>query len=171
MSKTGRTFVALAGAALILVITVWFDNTVMRGAVQSAKATFGQSGLGAMIAVWSMVIAGSVLLVGVLAWRAASVVAGIAYAVAGGFLVTLPWIVSTFATHVNDVPPVLPEPLLSVVSEISFLTRGSSMNAVGTIGAAMLIAGVVALVRWERDRVGANGSIEALSPAAGPTLP
>jgi Flp pilus assembly protein TadB len=162
---------ALAGAVLILVTTVWFDNTVMRGAAQSAQATFGQSGLGVMIAAWSMMIAGSVLLVGLLAWRAPSVVVGIAYAVVGGFLVALPWIVSTFATQVNDVPPVLPEPLLSVVSEISFLTRGSSMNAVGTIGAAMLIAGVVALVRWQRDRVGASGSIEAVSPAAGPTLP
>src|SRR6478735_129222 len=142
MSRAGRTFMALAGAALILVMTVWFDNTVMRGAAKAAQASFGQSGLGATIAAWSIVVAGSVLLVGMLAWRAASVVVGIVYAVVGAFLVTLPWIVWTFATQVNDVPPVLPEPLLSVVSEIAFRTQGSSLNAVGTIGGALLIGGV-----------------------------
>jgi hypothetical protein len=161
---------ALAGAALILVMTVWFDNTVMRGAAQSAQASFGLSGYSAMVAAWSIVVAGSVLLVGVLAWRAPSVVVGIAYVVVGGFLVTLPWIVSTFATQVNDTPPILPEPLLTVVSEISFLTMRTSTNAVGTISAAMLIAGMVALVRWQRDSV-AKGEVETLSTAAGPALP
>jgi hypothetical protein len=170
MSRTGRTFVALAGAALILVFTVWFDNTVMRGVAQSAQASFGRSGYGAMVAAWSIVVAGSVLLVGVLAWRAPSIVVGIAYVVVGGFLVTLPWIAWTFATQVNDTPPILPEPLLTVVSEISFLTTRTSTNAVGTISAAMLIAGVVALVRWQRNRA-AKGGVEAMSPATGPALP
>lgn len=170
MSRTGKTLVALVGAALVLVIATWFDNTFMRDAVRHAQANFDMSGVGAVIAAGSMLVAGSVLVVGVLAWRAASVVVGLAYAVVGGFFLMLPWIVWNLATQVNDVPPVLPEPLLTVVSEIYFRTGGGSLNAVGTIGAAMLIAGVVALVRWQRDRADAKGSIEALSPAAGPTL-
>jgi hypothetical protein len=171
MSRTGRTLVALAGAALVLIVATWFDNTVMRDALRRASAAFDMGGVGIVVAAASMLVAGSVLLVAVLAWRAASVVVGLAYAVVGGFLVMLPWIVWNFATQVNDTPPVLPEPLLSVVTEISFRTGGGSLNAVGTIGAAMLIAGVAALVRWQRDRGAATGSLEALSPAPGPTLP
>jgi hypothetical protein len=171
MSRTGRTLVAVAGAALVLVVATWFDNTFMRDAVRHAQANFEMGGLGSVIAVGSMLVAGSVLLVGVLAWRAASVAVGVAYALAGGFLVMLPWIVWNFATQVNDTPPVLPEPLLSVVSEIYFRTAGGSLNAVGTIGAAMLIAGVAALVRWQRERAAAKGSVGAMSPATGPTLP
>jgi hypothetical protein len=171
MSRTGRKLVALAGAALVLVMATWFDNTFMRDEVRHAQASFDMGGVGVGIAAGSMLVAGSVLLVGVLAWRAASVVVGVAYAVVGGFLVMLPWIVWSFATQVNDTPPVLPEPLLSVVSEIFFRTRSGSLNAVGTIGAGMLIAGVVALVRSPRDRAAATGGLEARSPATGPALP
>ncbi len=171
MSRTGRTLVALAGAVLVLVVATWFDNTFMRDAVRHAQANFDMSGVGSVMAVGSMLVAGSVLLVGVLAWRAASVVVGVVYAVVGGFLVMLPWIVWNFATGVNDTPPVLPEPLLTVVSEIYFRTGSGSLNAVGTIGAAMLIAGIVALVRWQRDRAAAKGGVEAKSPATGPALP
>ena len=170
MSKTGRTLSALVGAALALVIASWFDKTVMFDAVRHAQAEFDAAGLTALIAAGLMLVAGSVLLVGVLAWRAASVVVGIAYAVVGGFFLLLPWIVWNFATEVNDVPPVLPEPLLTVVSEVYRWTSIGSLNAVGTIGASMLIAGVAALVRWQRDRVDAKGGIEAGSPAAGSTL-
>ena len=170
MSRTGRTLVALAGAAIILLIATWFDNTFMRDAVRHAQRNFDSDWLGAVIAAGSMLVAGSALLLGVLAWRAASVVVGLAYAVVGGFFLMLPWIVRTLATQVNDVPPVLPEPLLTVVSEIYFRT-GGSLNAVGTIGAALLITGVAALVRWQRDRAAAKGNIEALLPTAGPVLP
>ncbi len=170
MSRTGRTLVALVGAALVLAIATWFDDTV-RDAVQRAQANFDPSGVGVALASGSMLVAGSVLLVGVLAWRAPSVVVGLAYAVVGGFFLMLPWIVWNFAAQTNAGPPILPEPLLTVVSEIYFRTGGGLLNAVGTISAAMLIAGVVALVRWQRDRAAANDSIEALSPTAGPTLP
>lgn len=171
MSRTGRTLVALAGAAIILLIATWFDTTFVRDAVRHARANFDSGGVGAVIAAGSMLVAGSALLLGVLAWRAASVVVGLAYAVVGGFFLMLPWIVGNLATQVNDVPPVLPEPLLTVVSEIYTRTGRGSLNAVGTIGAALLITGVAALVRWQRDRAAAKGNIEALSPTAGPVLP
>lgn len=162
------TFVALAGAALILVIATWFDGFV-RDTVRHGQATFDMSGVGVVIAAGSMLVAGSVLLVAVLAWRAASVVVGIAYAVVGGFFMMLPWIAWNLITQVNDVPPVLPEPLLTAVSEIYFRMGSGLLNAVTTIGAAMLIAGVVALVRWQQDR-GLAKSSEAMPPAAEPTL-
>jgi hypothetical protein len=171
MSRTGRALVAWAGAALVLVLAAWFDNTVMRDAVRHAQAYFDMSGVGAVFATGSMLVAGSVLLVGVLAWRAASLEVGLAYAVVGAFFLMLPWIAWNLAAQVNDVPPVLPEPLRTMVSEIYFRTGGGSLNAVGTIGAAMLIAAVVALVRWRRDRAATQSTIEAVSPAVDPTLP
>ena len=124
-----------------------------------------------MISLGSILVAATVLLAGVLAWRAASVLVGLTYAIVGGFLVVLPWLVWNFAAQVNDAPPVLPEPLATVVSEIYFRTSGGPLNAVGTIGGAMLIAGVAALVRRQRDRGVANSSIEAMAPAAGSTHP
>jgi hypothetical protein len=47
---------------------------------------------------------------------------------------------------------VLPEPIATFLGNIYFETSGGSLNAVGTIGAAMLIAGVASLVRWSRTR-------------------
>lgn len=161
---------ALAGAALVLVVAASFDDTIMR-AVRHAQATFDMSGVGLVIAAGSILVAGSVLLVGVLAWRAASAVVGVTYAVVGSFFVMLPWIVWNLATGVNDTPPALPEPLLKVVSEIYFRTAGGTLNAVGTIGAAMLIAGFVALVRWQRDRAAARRGVEATPSATGPAIP
>lgn len=170
MSRGGRTLAALAGAALVLIVAVWCDAVFLRDAAQHAQANFDSAGLAPVIAAGSMLVAGSVLLVGVLAWRAASVVVSLAYAIVGGFLVALPWIVWNLASATNEAPPVLPEPLLSFVSEIYFRTAGS-LNAAGTIGAAMLIAAVAALVRWQRDRAVAPDNIEALSPGADPSLP
>jgi hypothetical protein len=111
MSRTSKTLVALATAAIVLVLVAWFDNTLMSEARRHAAATFDVSGVGAMIALGSLLVAGSILLVGTLAWRAASVVVGLAYVLVGGFFVALPWLVWNLATTKNDVPPVLPEAL------------------------------------------------------------
>jgi hypothetical protein len=170
MSRTGRSLVALVGAALVIAIATWFDTVFLNEAIARARPTFDMSGIGVMISAGAMLVAGSVLLVGVLAWRAASVVVGIVYAVVGAFIVGLPWVVMNLAFGINDAPPVLPEPLSVVLADIYFRIADGSLNAVGTIGAAMLIAGMAALVRWQRDRVAANRGIETLAPAAGPTL-
>lgn len=144
MSRIGRTLAALAGAAAFLVIAAWFDTVFLRDALRRGAATFDASGSSAVLVLGSLLVAGSALSVWVLAARARSVVVGSAYAVVGGFLLALPWLVWNFAAQTNDRPPVMPEPLLTVVSEIYARTSGGSLNAVGTTGAAMLAAGVVA---------------------------
>jgi hypothetical protein len=169
MARTGRILTALAGAALVLVIATWFDTVFLRDAIVRARATFEMSGVGALSAVGAMLVAGSVLLVALLAWRAASLVVCIGYALAGAFIVGLPLVVMNLAMGINDAPPVLPEPLSIVLSDIYYRIASGPLNAVGTIGAGMLITGVVALVRWPWARAAAKGSTEALSPAAGPT--
>lgn len=160
---------ALAGAALLLVVASWFDTTIVRDALRDAQATFDMSGFAVAIAVGSLLVAGSVLLIGVLAWRARSVIVGLAYAMVGGFIVALPWITFNLAAGVNGAPPALPEPLATAIGNMFFSSFGSSLNAVGTIGAAMLISGVVALVRQWRGRAVAEGRTEAVAPEVDPT--
>jgi hypothetical protein len=170
MSRTNKTLVALAAAAIVLVLAGWFDSTVMSEARSHAAATFDISGVAATIALGSLFVAGSVLLVGTLAWRTASVVVGLAYVVVGGFFVALPSLVWNLASQVNDVPPVLPEPLASALGNIYFSTTGS-LNAVGTIGAAMLFAGAAAFARRWRGRAVSASRAEVIVPTADPTLP
>ena len=158
MSSTNKTLVALAAAAIVLVIAAWFDTTVVREAQRQAAATFDISVSTTMTTLGSLMIAGFVLLVGALAWRAASVVVGLVYVVVGGFIVALPWLVWNLASQTNDGPPILPEPLALALGQTYFSTNGD-LNAVGTIGAGMLIAGIAALVLWWRRRAVAARSV------------
>jgi hypothetical protein len=117
-----------------------------------------------------VLVAGSVLLLGVLAWRSASVVVGIAYVVAGGFFAALPWVVRTFAVVGEEGRPlVLPGPLASALNNIYSSTTGS-LNAVETIGAGMMIAGLAALARWLRGRAASASRVEAVASTPSPTL-
>jgi len=165
-----KTLVALAAAAIVLVIAAWFDTTVMLEARRQAASTFDSSGIAAMAVVGSLMIAGSVLLVGALAWRATSLAVGLVYVVVGGFFVALPWLVWNLSTGINDVPAVLPEPIAVALWNIYYSTTGA-LNAGGTIGAAMLIAGIVALARWWQGRTIAADHVEVMDPTADPTLP
>lgn len=166
MSKTSRTLVVLAAAAIALVIAAWFDNTVMRD-VQEEARTSDPSPAFTMTVLGSLLVAGSVLLLGVLAWRSASAVVGFAYVVVGGFFAALPWLWWNLASVRSDV---LPEALALAIRELGSSTEGP-LNAVGTIGAAMLIAGIAALARWWRERAVAAGRVEVMDPTADPTLP
>ena len=170
MARSSKTLLALALAAIVLVIAAWFDSTVMSEARRHAAATFSMSGSTATTVLGSLLVAGSVLLVGTVAWRAKSVIVGLAYVVVGAFFAALPWLVWNFATWVHGVPPVLPEPLVLAVGNVYFWTAGS-LNAVGTIGAAMLIAGAFTVARWWRGRAAPTGRTEARVATPDPTLP
>ena len=155
---------ALAGGLLLLVIAGWFDMTIVRNALSDAQASFDMSGFWLVTSLGSMLVAGSVLLVGVVAWRAASVVVGLAYAVVGAFLIALPWLVTSFATSVNDVPPVLPGPVAAALGDLYFGAFGGSLNAVETIAAALLLSGLVALLRpWLGRGVAEHRSASVLT--------
>jgi hypothetical protein len=179
MSRTSRTLVALAAAAVVLVIATWFDSTVARHAEQQASGIGDLSGWATMEPLGSLLVAGSVLLLGVLAWRSASVDVGLAYVVVGGFVAALPWLFWNFALRSS--PPVLPEALALTLRNLFYLTVGGSdneyqfdggpFNALETIGAAMLIAGVAALARSWRGRAVAAGRAEVEVPTADPMLP
>ena len=169
MSNAWRAAVALGAALVALVVLAWFDNDVMTEAQQRAAATFSSSDWLLPSAVGTLVATGAVLLLGVLAWRSRSTWVGVIYAVVGGFIVLLPWIVWSFAAYVNDVPPVLPEPIGGAVSTLWGETFGP-LNAVTIVGAGMTVTGVGLIVRRWRDRAvaGAGRVADAAEQPVGP---
>lgn len=58
----------------------------------------------------------------------------------------------------------------SVVVGLVYSTTGS-LNALGTIGAAMLFAGAAAFVRWRRGRGAVAMRAEVMVPTTDPTFP
>ncbi len=161
---------ALAAAVIALVIAAWFDSTFLRDAVRNAQSNFNTASVAPLWALGSLLVAGAVLLLGALAWRAASWVVGLAYIVAGAFFVALPWLVWSLATITNDAPTLLPEEVASALVTIWSSTAGQ-LNAVGTIGAGMLIAGIAALVRWWRGRAVVARRDATAVPTSDPVLP
>ena len=169
VSRTGKALVALAAAAIALVVMAWFDSTVLRDAVRQAQATFTSASVAPLFVLGSLLVAGAVLLLGALAWRAASLVVSLAYVVVGGFFVALWWVVWDLGSATNDAPPVLPEWFASALTSIWVSTTGQ-LNAVATIGAGMLIAGIAALVPSWRGRAAAFRADVAV-PTAEAVLP
>jgi hypothetical protein len=161
--------VALAASAIALVVTAWFDSSILRDAVRQAQATFNTVSVVPLFVLGSILVAGAVLLLGSLAWRAASPVVSLAYVVVGGFFVALPWLAWNLASATIDAPPVLPESLASALTSIWLSTTGQ-LNAVATIGAGMLIAGIAALVPWWRGRAAAS-RVDVAVPTAEAVLP
>ncbi len=168
MSKTNRTLLALAVTAIVLVIAAWFDTTGFFAILEQYPGD--NSAAGAGVAVGSLLIAGSGMLLGVLAWGSASAVVGLAYVAVGGLFVVLPWLYWTFGVPTNGLSPGGPEPLASIILNIQGSTFGG-LHAVTTIGAAMLIAGVATLVRWWRGRADAPSHAQDVVPTAEPTRP
>ncbi len=167
MSRTLMNAAAVAGAAMVLVLAVWIDTSVFPAAQQQSAATFDLSGVVTLSSVGSVAVAGGCLAVAWLGSRAAPVV-GLLYVVVGGFLALLPWLTITFAAQVNGEPPVAPEPLAQALSEIYSRTQGP-LNAVGVIGGAMLLGGLVGATASLRRRGSAAAArqsphLEALDP-------
>ena len=150
MSKTASSLAALAVAAIALVAAAWFDGTVINEAERHVAATFSFGNVGVLLSLGSIAVAGGCLLVGWFGVRAAALV-GLAYAVIGGFFALLPWLVLNLGAVENGVPGVIPEAMADRSVGYYLRTLGP-LNAVGTIGAAMLIAGLIAMVRSLRRR-------------------
>ena len=155
MSKAGRTALALVAAAVVLIVMAWFDATVVRDAIRRGSANFDSSQSTLTESLGMILIAGAVLLLASLAWRSRSVVVGVVYALVGTFFAFLLWVWTNPAGTHNDVPPVLPDPLVAAVSNIVMAGVGP-LNAVGIVGGGMLIAGV-AVITWSlRERTGSS---------------
>jgi len=150
MSKTASSLAALAAAAIGLVVAAWFDGTVINDARRQAAAEFSFGNIGGLLTLGSIAVAGGCLLIGWLGVRAVALV-GLAYALVGGFFALLPWLVLNLGASTDGMPGVIPEAIASPLTEVYLRTLGP-LNAVGTLGAAMLIAGLIGIVRSLRRR-------------------
>ena len=150
MSKSIVAVMALVVAGAALVAAAWFDSSVMREVQRTAAAAFDQGSLGLAWAIGSIVIAGSVLGLGGLAWRSGSLAVGTVYAVVGAFFAFLPVLLFDLGAQVNDTPPVLPQPIADAVGQVYLRVEGP-LNAVVIIGAGMLVAGLAVIVRSLRS--------------------
>jgi hypothetical protein len=153
MSKVGRTALALVAAAVALVAITWFDTTVVHDAAQQGAQAFDHSQYALFASLGTVASAGAVLLLALLAWWSRSAAVGVLYAAVGAYFAFQLWIWMNLAGQRNDTPPMLPYPLDSAVNHIHLATAGP-LNAVGIIGAGMLIAGVAVITRSLRERTG-----------------
>ena len=152
MSKVGQAAIAIVVAAAVLWLAAWLDGTVMRDIQRQAAASFDETGLELAYSLGSLAVAGSVLLLGVLAWRSPSALVGVAYILVGGFFAFMPVIVFPFAAQINGAPPLLPGPIADAVGQIYFSSFGP-LNAVATVGAGMFVVGLLVVGRALRARV------------------
>lgn len=152
MSGIRGTALALAGGAIALVLTAWFDSVLVANTLQNTAATSDMGRNGLMLALDSVVAVGAVLLLAALAWRSRSILVGAAYTVVGAYFALQTWVLWTFASRVNDTPPVLPALLTRAVSDLYRWTEGGPVHAIGTVGAGMLIAGIAVLAMRLRPR-------------------
>ena len=143
MTRTSWSVIAVVAGVGLLALSAWFDATVVAGAERTAAASFDPNAVTTVWVTGSLLVGGSCLAIGVLAWRSMAVV-DVLYVLVGGLFVLLPWLESNLAVSVNGAPPALPQPIASGINELLFRTIGP-LNGVGTLGGAMVIAGTASI--------------------------
>jgi hypothetical protein len=151
MSKLGRVVIPILAAGAALYIAGWFDGTVMHQIQTEAGRAYDPNPLMLAISIGSLAVAGSVLLLGALAWLARSTLVGAIYTTVGALVAFLPVIVWRFAAQINDSPPFLPQPIANEIDQIYSWSSGP-LNAMGMIGAGMFVAGILVIARSYRGR-------------------
>jgi hypothetical protein len=144
--KSRDLALALIAAPLVLAALAWFDTAVLAEAIKRGSATFDMGGAIGVMTAGFFVVAGGVLLLALLAWRSRSALVGVLYAIVGAYFAGQMWIMVTFGATRNEVPPILPEAIVSALGQVQAATVGS-LNAVGIVGAGMAIAGIAVLAR------------------------
>ncbi len=165
MSKSGRAVIAIVVAGAVTSLAAWVDGSVMQYIGDLSSRGFHPTGnlLRLAISLGSLAVAGSVLLLGVLAWRSHSALVGASYTLVGAFFAFLPVILYQFVAHSDVNLPVLPQPIADAVREI-YLWSNGPLNADGMIGAGMLVVGILVLGRSLRGRSVGQGA-ESLTGA------
>ena len=151
MSSAARAAIAIVAAGVAVYVAGWFDGSFLTTVQRQSAADFDPNGLMLAMSLGSIAIMGSILALGVLAWRSREALVGAAYVLAGAFLAFLPVIVWRFAATINGAPPVLPQPISQPVSQFYSWSNGP-LSAEQTVGAGLLIAGVLVFGRSYRDR-------------------
>jgi hypothetical protein len=151
MSKAGRATIAILAAGAVLFLAGWFDTGVVQDIRQQEMATFDATRLSLALSIGSIVIMSAVFLLGVLAWRSRSALVGVVYVLLGASFAFLPVIIFGFTAQINDAPPVLPGPIVDVLTPIYSWVAGP-LNTGVTIGAGIFVVGLLVVGRTLRAR-------------------
>jgi len=144
-STLRRTLVAALVALLVLLIAHWFDAAVLVDAENRAGHSYDYGPLTDLIGIAHIVTAAGVLVIGLAGWRSRSLVVGIGYAIVGSFIVFLPALYWAFAVSDMGAPTVAPQPIASTLSSWDLTLATGVTGAVFTLGAAMLLSGIVVI--------------------------
>lgn len=144
-----RDRTAITALIAVPVAAAWFDTVVMGNAAMYSVGFGDDSRISGVLTIGYVALASACLLVGWLGSRASSVVASL-YAPVGGFLALLPWLYITLSPRTDDAAPPRGQ-IVQVIDDLWLRTHGP-LDAVGVIGGAMLVAGLVAIVRTSRAR-------------------
>ncbi len=131
--RMARTLLALVVGGTVLVALAWFDHAFLAGVRKEAERSFGASDYGVLESIGTIAVAGGVMLLGVLAWWSGSLLVGIAYAVVGAYFAFQMTLLTNGILSLEDYYP-------------------GPINAAATVGAGMLLAGLIAIYRWWTGR-------------------
>jgi hypothetical protein len=152
MAHFGRSLVAIAAAIAGLIVGWLLDHTIMRNVHDDLVSGSTPAAATLVMSMTSIVVIAVILGVVVSAWRAGGIWLGVAYAVVGGFLTFLAPLVWAFATQINDVPPVLPEPVSTAIGRLYFETTAGPGDAMAHVAAAVFVVGVLLIGASFRSR-------------------
>jgi len=150
-SRSPRIIVALVAGVALLGFIGWLDGTVMLDAQRDNARFFRASSFALALSLGYLVVAAGVLVVGLVVRWAQSLWVGIGYATAGAVFTFLGAIYTGPAGSVVGEQPLLPAPIVQVVANVYTWSAGP-LGAVGIIGAAMLLAGLVTIGLEVRGR-------------------
>jgi hypothetical protein len=139
MSPRWRWIVALVLAAAVFAAATWLDSKALIEARSQAAASFEEGALPWLVALVAFAIAAGGILFAGLAWWSRSALVGFVFLVTGlAEFLSQPIVVSGTA-----LPGWLDQPLKTWLWSTS-----GPMSAAFILGAALAVAGVVALYRW-----------------------
>ncbi len=162
LSLVDRPVVVRLAPFAALLLARWYDREVVLPTQQHASATFDTLPGMLASAVGSILVAGLVLALGVLAWRSRSIAVGLGYALVGAVVVFD--VYATFALT-NGVP-LLPSDLGMSVADWMWRLWDvlyGPLGAATSVAGGMLVAGVAVVVRvvWDRGAAPRQRALEA----------
>lgn len=144
MSPQARGLVVVAIAGVVFFALTWLDAAVMARGRGQAMATFNMGSYMWLAALGALAIAAAAILFAGLAWWSRSLVASAVFIVGGAAEMLVQPVAFTFTG----------EWILGLNYALSWWITSTSgpLNAATTLGAALVVAGLIGLYRWATTR-------------------
>lgn len=150
-TRIWRLGVGIDAAAAILLVAVWFDHRVLTEVQRTAATTFDAHSQSILLSVGYIAVAAGMLAIAVVGWWSRSTLLGAIYALVGGFLATLFFIVWQSAAA-------LPGPIADAIGNLYFAVLGP-LSAVPILGGGMFLVGVALIIAGLAGRMTAQTKV------------